>query len=110
MALIVQVNDTDFFAPVSSWAVTVTLNVPVVVGVPVTVPVEALMVRVGGSPVALQASGLPAVELPTIGTLTLSPTLLVRLPGLVILIVSLIAPVGTHPPAALLHCCCTANW
>src|SRR5690348_12378866 len=108
--LIVQLNDTDLFAPVSSVAATVTPNVPAVVGVPVTVPVVAPMPRPAGSPVALQESGLPAVELPTIARLTLVPTLLVWVPGLVILIVSLIAPVGTHPPAALLHCCCTANW
>ena len=39
----------------------------------------------------------------------MSPTLLVWLPGLVILIVSLMAPVGTQAFAALLHCCCTAK-
>src|SRR5262249_30968551 len=94
--LIIQLNETDFFAPVSSWAVTVTLDVPGVMKLPVTVPVVALMFRPSGSPVWLQASGLPAMKLPTIGRLTLSPTLLVLLPELVILIVSLIAPIGTH--------------
>ena len=74
-----------------------TLDVPAVVGFPLTVPVVALMVRPFGSPVWLQASGLPAVELPTIGRLTVSPTLLVWLPGLVILIESLTAPV-CHAP------------
>lgn len=66
-------------------------------------PVEALMDRPFGSPVALQVSGLPAVELPTIGRLTLTPTLPVWLPGLVILTESLTAPVAAQPPAALLH-------
>src|SRR5690348_12670857 len=107
--LIVQLNDTDFFAPVSSVAITVTLDVPGVVGIPVTVPDVVLMPRPFGSPVAFQASGLPALEAPTIGRLTVSPTLLVWPPGLVILIVSLIAPVGTQAFAALLHSVCTAK-
>src|SRR6266516_3414915 len=102
-ALIVQLNDTDFFAPASSVALTVTPDVPAVVGVPLTVPVVALMVRPAGSPVWLQVSGLPAVELPAIGRLTWAPTLFVWVPGLVILIESLTAPVATQPPAALLH-------
>src|SRR6266705_3499760 len=73
------------------------------------VAVVALMVRPAGSPVWLQVSGLPAVELPAIGRLTWAPTLFVWVPGLVILIESLTAPVITQPRAALLHSVCTAK-
>ena len=50
---IVQVKLADPEAPVVSLAVTVTLYVPAVVGVPLIRPDEALIDRPGGSPVAL---------------------------------------------------------
>ena len=52
-ALIVQVNEADPLAPVVSLAVTVTLLLPAVVGVPEIRPVDALMDSPAGSPVAL---------------------------------------------------------
>ena len=48
----VQVKVADPEAPVLSVAVTVTLEVPAVVGVPVISPVEELIDRPAGSPVA----------------------------------------------------------
>ena len=50
--LTVQVNDADPCAPVVSVAVTVTLEVPAVVGVPEIRPVEELIDSPAGSPVA----------------------------------------------------------
>src|SRR5690242_4752403 len=47
---------------VVSRAVTVELNVPAVVGVPLIRPVEALIDRPGGSPVADQVNVWPACE------------------------------------------------
>ena len=52
LELIVQVNEADPEAPVVSVAVTVTLLVPAVVGVPVIRPEEE-MVRPAGSPLAV---------------------------------------------------------
>ena len=52
-ALMVQVNEADPEAPVVSVAVTVTLLLPVVVGVPEIRPVEELIDRPAGRPVAL---------------------------------------------------------
>jgi hypothetical protein len=51
--LIVQVNAADPDAHVASRAVTVTFEVPAVVGVPEIRPVEELTERPAGSPVAL---------------------------------------------------------
>ncbi len=51
--LMVQVKDADPVAPVVSFAVTVTLLVPAVVGVPEIRPVEELIDRPAGRPVAL---------------------------------------------------------
>ena len=51
--VIVQVKLADPEAPVVSLAVTVTLEVPAVVGVPEIRPVEELMDSPAGSPVAL---------------------------------------------------------
>jgi predicted transcriptional regulator len=48
-----QLNVADPCAPVVSVAVTVTLNVPVLVGVPEIRPVEELIDNPAGSPVAL---------------------------------------------------------
>ena len=50
--LIVQVNDADPDAPVVSVAVTVTEDVPAVVGVPLIRPVEELIDRPAGRPLA----------------------------------------------------------
>src|SRR5689334_16011344 len=85
-----------------------------VVGVPVTVPVAVLMLRPAGSPMAFQVSGLPAAEAPWTGWLMLTPTGLLRVPGLVIETESWMAPVATHPfapplNAALLHSDSTAK-
>src|SRR5450631_216680 len=52
-AVTVQLNEADPEAPVVSLAVTVTLEVPAVVGVPEISPVEELMDRPAGRPVAL---------------------------------------------------------
>jgi hypothetical protein len=49
----VQLNAADPAAPVESVAVTVTFDVPAVVGVPEIRPVDELMDRPAGSPVAL---------------------------------------------------------
>ncbi len=49
----VQLNDAVPFAPVVSVAVTVTDDVPAVVGVPEISPVEALIDNPAGRPVAL---------------------------------------------------------
>src|SRR5690242_6809580 len=103
IALIVQLNCTEWCAPVTSVAAMSGLNEPAAVGVPVMVPVEELMPRPVGSPVWLQVSGLPAVELPLIVRLTLAPTLLVCWPGPVILTESWMAPVCTHPFAPVLN-------
>jgi hypothetical protein len=51
--LMVQVKEADPEAPVVSFAVTVTLYVAAVVGVPEIRPVEELIDRPAGSPVAL---------------------------------------------------------
>ncbi len=51
--LTVQLNEADPEAPVVSFAVTVTLEVPAVVGVPEIRPVEELMDSPAGRPVAL---------------------------------------------------------
>ncbi len=51
--LIVQVKLAEPLAPVVSVAVTVTLEVPAVVGVPEMRPVEELIDRPAGRPVAL---------------------------------------------------------
>src|SRR5262249_52149210 len=102
-ALIVQLNATDRCAPVTSLAVMVGVYTATVVGVPVMAPVDALMFRPAGSPMALQVSGLPAAELPWTGRLTLTPTGLVWAPGLPIETESWMAPVATHPIAPLLN-------
>ncbi len=51
--LMVQVKDADPVAPVVSFAVTVTSLLPAVVGVPEIRPVEELIDRPAGRPVAL---------------------------------------------------------
>ena len=50
--LIVQLNEADPDAPVPSVAVTVTEDVPAVVGVPLIRPVEELIDRPAGRPLA----------------------------------------------------------
>jgi hypothetical protein len=52
-AEIVQVNAADPDAPTRSFAVTVTLNAPAAVGVPVISPVEELTYSPAGSPAAV---------------------------------------------------------
>ena len=54
--LIVQLNEALPDGPLASFAVTVTLEVAAVVGVPVINPVELLIARPAGSPVALYVS------------------------------------------------------
>jgi hypothetical protein len=54
--LIIQVNEADPLAPVLSLAVTVTLEVLAVVGVPEIRPLLELMDRPAGRPEALQLS------------------------------------------------------
>jgi hypothetical protein len=51
--LIVHEKDVEPEAPVPSVAVTVTLEVPAVVGVPEITPLEELMLNPAGSPLAL---------------------------------------------------------
>src|ERR1700722_19793452 len=58
----VQVNDVDPFAPVESVAVTVTVDVPVAVGVPEIRPVEELIERPAGRPVAVYFRVWPDAE------------------------------------------------
>src|ERR1700730_4609310 len=53
LVLTVQVNEADPEAPVVSFAVTVTLEVPAVVGVPEISPVEELTDSPAGRPAAL---------------------------------------------------------
>ena len=52
----VQVNDALSYSPVVSFAVTVTMNVPFVVGGPEIKPVEELMPTPAGRPEALQVN------------------------------------------------------
>src|SRR5579872_7072934 len=82
--LIVQVNEAEPCAPVVSLAVTVTLLVAAVVGVPVISPVLALIDSPAGRPVADQVSVWPDWEsVACIWRLTGVPTVPVWLPGLV---------------------------
>ncbi len=67
----------------ASLAVSVTLYVPAVVGVPVMVRAPLLTVSPAGRPVALNVIGSPSGSLTAIETLTAVPTVPVRLPGLV---------------------------
>ena len=59
---IVHENVAEPVAPVVSRAVTVELNVPAVVGVPLIRPVEALIDRPAGRPVADQVKLCPDAE------------------------------------------------
>src|SRR5215471_7180314 len=80
----VQLNVAEPDAPVVSVAVTVTLPLVAVVGVPEISPVEELMDRPAGSPVAPYVSVCPDAEsLARICRLTAVPTVEVWLPGLV---------------------------
>src|SRR5262245_58727711 len=81
--LIVHENVAEPVAPVVSRAVTVELNVPAVVGVPVIRPVEALIDRPVGRPVADQVNDWPACEsVAVICSVLAVPTVPVWLPGL----------------------------
>src|ERR1700722_12150496 len=81
--LITQLKEAEPCAPVVSVAVTVTFEVPAVVGVPEIRPVE-LIDRPAGSPLAVKVSVWPDAEsvAPTC-RLTAVPTVPVWLPGLV---------------------------
>src|SRR5580658_4976047 len=79
----VQVKPADPLAPVVSFAVTVTDEVPAVVGEPEMRP-EVLTDRPAGSPVADQVRVWPLAEsVPDSCRLTVAPTVVVWLPGLV---------------------------
>src|SRR5690606_4984193 len=78
----VHENDAEAVAPEESRTVTVTLDVPAVEGVPVMVPVDELIDRPAGRPVAEKVYGvLPPVA--PVDTFTAVPTVLVWLPGFV---------------------------
>src|SRR5690242_2699183 len=72
--LIVQLNVALPEALVLSFAVTVELNVPAADGVPEMRPVEALIARPVGRPVALQVSARPPESVPLICRLFAVPT------------------------------------
>src|ERR1700751_1496614 len=87
-ALTVQPNEAEPDAPVPSLAVTVTLEVPAVVGVPEISP-EELMDSPAGSPVAEYVSVCPGAEsLAWISRLTAVPAVELCGPGLVTVTVS----------------------
>lgn len=58
--LIVRVKGLLTLAPTESVAVTVIVNAPATVGVPLNVPVAALKVTPAGNPLALSTSASPA--------------------------------------------------
>ena len=96
--LITQLKEAEPCAPVVSVAVTVTLEVPAVVGVPEIRP-EELIDRPAGSPLAVKVSVWPDAEsvAPTC-RLTAVPTVPVWLPGLVtVTVLPALVPV-TRPP------------
>src|ERR1700742_3755309 len=71
----VQTNEVVAVAPLPSFAVTSTVVVPALVGLPVIVP-EAEMLRPAGSPVALNVGDWPLVEsLAVTGTETVAPAM-----------------------------------
>ena len=73
LGVTVQTNEVLASAPLPSLAVTVTVLVPAVVGVPVIVP-ELEMETPAGSPVAVKVSVWPAVvSLAVTGTDTAAP-------------------------------------
>ena len=81
---IVQVNVALPLALVVSVAVTVTVELPRIVGVPLISPVEGLIVRPAGKPVAVKARVCPGAEsVAWICRLTGAPITPVWLPGLV---------------------------
>jgi hypothetical protein len=83
VVLTVQVNEADPDAPVLSLALTVVVDEPAVVGVPVISPDE-LMDRPAGRPVAEYVSVWPEAEsVALICLLTAVPTVEAWLPGLV---------------------------
>src|SRR5712691_1492636 len=83
LAFTVQLNEADPAAPVVSLAVTVTVEVLAVVGVPVIRPDEEID-SPAGRPVALKVSVWPEAEsVAAICWLTAVPTVDVWLPGLV---------------------------
>ena len=76
---------------------------------PLTTPVAVSMDMPAGSPVALQVSANPPLELPAIVRSYFPPATL-RLPGLVTVTASADCAVDiTHPSAELLHNGCMAN-
>ena len=84
MGLTVQVKLVEPVAPVESFAVTVTDELPWAVGVPEITPVPALIDRPAGRPLAVQVYGaVPPVALSC--TLTGLPTVPDWLPGLLTL-------------------------
>src|SRR3984885_6153683 len=94
--LTVQVNVAVPFAPVVSVAVTVTDDVPAVVGVPEISPVEELIDSPAGRPVAVYVRVCPDAEsLAATWRLAAVPTVAVWPPGLVTVTVLVVVP----PPA-----------
>src|SRR4051812_40176222 len=77
-----KVKDALAVADAASWAVTVTLDVPAVVGVPEMTPLDALSDRPAGSPVAVQVYGAVPPEALSVND-TAVPTVPDWLPGLV---------------------------
>src|SRR3984957_11745687 len=97
----VQLNEAVPLAPVVSLAVTVTDDVPAVVGVPEIRPVEALIESPAGRPVARGVSVWPEAEsvAPT-WRLAAVPTVDVRLPGL-----PTVTVLPVVPPEGRFHIC-----
>src|SRR6185437_2426334 len=99
-----QLKDVEAVAPVPSFAVTVTLDVPVAVGVPEIKPVEELIDRPAGRPLALYGSvWLDAESVAWICRLAAAPTVVLWLPGLVTVTVFPVPPLGS------VHCCCAES-
>src|SRR5262249_55567475 len=80
--LMVNVNDVLPELPAVSVAVTVTVNVPAVVGVPDTVPVDDPMLNPGGSPAADQVYGGVPPDAVIVNDVIGVPTVPVLFPGL----------------------------
>ncbi len=96
----VQLNEAEPVAFVVSLAVTVTVDVPAVVGVPVIRPVVALIDRPAGRPVALYVSVWPAaLSVALTCRLTAVPVGVLWLAGAVTVTV---LPVWVPPSSAVL--------
>jgi hypothetical protein len=91
----VKVNAAEPEWLAESVAVTVTLYVPAVVGVPETVPVDEPIVMPGGRPVADQVYGVVPPEAVTVKEVIAVPTVPDLLPGLLTVTVVELVHVGS---------------